>query len=378
MSQRHAMAGSGRTSSLTSGNTTSNNVFTTLFNGEPLNLDVIAYAKDVAGAIESREGQSKSAIFVRKEEDLECMLRVHAFPPKDPTFTPPGSAPVGKMHFGQAPHMYIPFRQPDDREGGRMHTHVDQTGTDAVVLLNLGSCDFTFDIDGKGHCTAQKTKECWCIGSGGHWMQKDDATSERYSKSHLKDRAGSLLKDRLCAACAAGRRGEQCRSCVKNTVRLRSGDLVVFAGRTAVHGISRVVSEDVAPHPLPGVAPLPAWAQSKLDLGWRISVQWRLTDRASERNKSEKEMKAWIASGVPAGPSRTATFESFSGHGASVQGASAACAAATTPMVWDDNDNDDDEEDELRAAIALSLQAESVPPVTPAAEARSSVLLHGH
>ena len=42
-----------------------------------------------------------------------------------------------------------------------MHGHTDQPGTDGVVLLNLGSCDFFFDIGkgaGVGMCQAQKTE----------------------------------------------------------------------------------------------------------------------------------------------------------------------------------------------------------------------------
>ena len=64
-------------------------------------------------------------------------------------------------------------RQVSEREGGRLHGHCDEEGTDGVVVLNLGSADFFFCTKraSKNGCTAQRTKECWCVGNGGHWAQ---------------------------------------------------------------------------------------------------------------------------------------------------------------------------------------------------------------
>ena len=70
-----------------------------------------------------------------------------------------------------------------------------------------------------------------------------DAPKERYYSDEPGKRP-SLLRDRLCATCASGGRGVACPNCV--TVRLRSGDLVVFSGCSAFHGISAVVPEEPA------------------------------------------------------------------------------------------------------------------------------------
>ena len=263
-----AMAGPNRTSSLTTGSTASNDIFQTLFNEPDVRglPDALQLARAVMSVVEFREFRQaqtkkvharhkekdpseqtplpKSLIFAEHSAKLECALRVHAFPSKDPAGAPP--ARVGHMNYGQGPNDFNEFRQADDREGGRIHGHVDQNGTDGVALLNLGACDFFFDI-GKGtdkcKCLAQKTKESWCIGHhSGHWVTRDDAPSDRYDRY--------LLRDRLCAACAAGGQGEECHRCTSGTVRLRSGDLVIFSGCAAFHGVSRVVDEQ--PKPLHG------------------------------------------------------------------------------------------------------------------------------
>ena len=203
------------------------------------------------------------------------------------------------MYYGQQEGMFNDFRVPDDREGGRMHGHTDQQGTDGVVLLNLGSCDFFFDIGkgaGVGKCVAQQTKECWCVGTNhGHWTTKADS-KERYT-SHEVEGKPYLLRDRLCAACAAGGQGQECPGCKSGTTRLRSGDLVVFSGQRAFHGVSCVVPERPIPQPAQG-PPLPMWAQEKLDGGWRLSVQWRLTNRDIEQGKVQKETRDWDESAL--------------------------------------------------------------------------------
>ena len=158
-----------------------------------------------------------------------------------------------------------------------MHPHRDQPGTDAVVLLNLGSCDFFFDDNATGkkacNCKAQLTKECWCIGpegGEGHWAKAVDCEG-RYGEGEYKN----LLTDRRCAKCARGEQGLQCEQCTSNTLPLRSGDVIAFNGFAAVHGVSRVVPEE--PPARKGGPPLPQGAQKKLQEGYRLSVQWRCT-----------------------------------------------------------------------------------------------------
>ena len=258
--QTMAMAGPGRTSSLTTGTTTSNDNFKTLYNNEFSDMQMIKWSKNIVHAIENQEKQDKSLIFIQPDADLECTQRVHAFPKKEAGAK---AAQVKHMNWGQGMDQYIEYHACDEREGGRMHGHTDQPGTDGVVLLNLGSCDFFLDIGkgpGVGRCKAQKTKECWCIGSGGHWMAAADAPKERYYTEGVS--RPLLLRDRLCETCAAGGEGKACPHCTAGTVRLRSGDVVVFSGCHAFHGVSAVMQEEETPPPAD--APhLPAWAQTK-------------------------------------------------------------------------------------------------------------------
>lgn len=283
--QDMAMAGPCRTSSLTTGSGTTNDVFKTLFNGAAGSLEArdgggggleaLRMAQALTRIVECRNEQEGSQIFEHPEAELECTLRAHAFPPKDPAGAPP--ATVGRMRYSYATEGMFEVRNSDEREGGRMHGHTDQPGTDGVVLLNLGSCDFFFDIGkglGVGKCQAQKTKESWCtggVGGRGHWITAADAPADRYT-SHQLEHPRWLLRDRLCATCAAGGQGRECTCCASNTVRLRSGDLVVFSGCAAYHGVSRVVDELPRPARVEGMA-LPRWVQSRLDSGWRLSLQ---------------------------------------------------------------------------------------------------------
>jgi len=293
------MAAPGRSSSLTGGAGTLNNNFKTPYNRDDVpasSQEVLRLARTVVRAVERREGQEESAIFVQPEAELECSLRAHAFPPKDPNGAPP--ATIGRMQHDWNPNNFHEVREVDEREGGRMHGHVDQSGTDGVVLLNLGECDFFFDIGkgaGKGRCTAQRTKECWCAGNGrgnGHWVSAADAPAERYHS--FDPRAPKwLLRDRMCATCAAGGQGEQCASCVRGTVHLHSGDLVVFSGCGAFHGVARVTNSTEGSLALPAGAPqLPKWARAYLRSGHRLSVQWRLTSREIAHKKVLKETGA--------------------------------------------------------------------------------------
>ena len=97
-------------------------------------------------------------------------------------------------------------------------------------------------------CTAQRTKESWCVGSGGHWTVRDEVRDRYYDGER-----SNLLRDRLCVACAAlcvacaaggrgtslcvacaaGGRGTSCPRCESGTVQLRSGDVVAFSGTKA-------------------------------------------------------------------------------------------------------------------------------------------------
>ena len=169
-------------------------------------------------------------------------------------------------------------RQPVEAEGGRLHPHTDRAGTDAVVLLNMGCCEFTFDLPNK--CKAQQSKEAWCIDNGGHWAQQQDCQywplgSEkpgdkeawRYGLGqYMKEPRHQLLRNRQCSACATARDeselGEPCARCVENTHVLYSGDLIIFNGKEVVHGLTRVLKEPPV-EPRPGallLPPLPSWA----------------------------------------------------------------------------------------------------------------------
>ena len=164
------MAAGNRTTSVTTGSTETNDVFqlrSRNMRPPPHSLQMVEVARElVARTPDAR-------IFTQAKEELFCSLRVHAFPPKDPRGAPP--AGLKKMYFRErgGPEDYSVHRQVSEREGGRLHGHCDEEGTDGVVVLNLGSADFFFcrKTASKSGCTAQRTKECWCVGNGGHWAQ---------------------------------------------------------------------------------------------------------------------------------------------------------------------------------------------------------------
>jgi hypothetical protein len=274
------MAEIGRTSSVTTGTTEGNDIFDLLSNrAVPCDHEVVQLVRRAVRLVEAKlQGSaagSASQIFKQPEAELECRLRAHAFPPKDPQYTAVRDSFASRLHsLAGGNH---PERATDSREGGRLHPHGDETGTDAVVVLNVGACDFSLDTNevkaGNYLCTAQRTKESWCvgIGSGGHWTVRDEV-SDRYYPGERS----SLLRDRLCAACAAGRQGRavqvdpmkptlkplrdqrlklehekpavklcfqfqhaplhqgtSCPRCESGTVQLRSGDVVAFSGTKA-------------------------------------------------------------------------------------------------------------------------------------------------
>ena len=113
--------------------------------------------------------------------------------------------------------------------------------------------------------------------------------------SHYTKPDGRLLRDRLCRSCAGGQHaGKACASCTSNTVRLRSGDVLIFHGRDAFHGLSAVVPEEPRPPSPPPHAPqLPPWARSELSHGGRISVQWRLSNARMFQEKESRDQAEW-------------------------------------------------------------------------------------
>ena len=113
--------------------------------------------------------------------------------------------------------------------------------------------------------------------------------------AHYTKPDGRLLRDRLCKSCAGGQHaGEACASCRRNTVRLRSGDVLIFHGRDAFHGLSAVVPEEPPSPPPPPHAPqLPPWARSELSHGGRISVQWRLSNARMFQEKESRDQAEW-------------------------------------------------------------------------------------
>lgn len=331
-----AMAEPGRTSSLTKGNSISNDNFEVLFNSsQPRSLDALRAVRAAVWAVEESEGQQQSRIFAAAEEGLDCSLRVHDFPLKQE-----GAAPskLARMFYGLSSDQFNWCRVLDRKEGGRMHGHVDEDGTDGVVLLNLGECDMFFDQPGR--CKARQTRETWCVGGGGggegHWVVWDDAPHKgKESRYRTEEHYTHLLRDRLCAACARGGQGRECRSCER--VRLRSGDVVAFSGCAAFHGVRAVYREQ--PPPPTARGSLPDWMESRLGLGHRVSVQWRLTDRKRAEAKRLNESRAFAASGGEGGPSAApppaATFrvdpavvDSLSAMGFPREDALAALAAA--------------------------------------------------
>jgi hypothetical protein len=244
-------------------------------------------------------------VFQQPDADLEARVRVHAFLPRHPHYKP--QVKLRKREHG-VECKHHKERQTNDREGGRLHGHTDEggtkdaPGTDGVVVLNLGSCDSFVDSTetskGQRACQAQLAKEVWCVGLGdganGHMVRRYQVVDRyRYEDGKL---GGRLSEQRLCSECAEGRQGTSCQRCLDNTLRLNSGDVVVLNGTQTFHGISRIVREEAPPpRDLPGTPPLPQWAQQSLDEGFRLSVQWRLSNAASIRAKAKSESEQFNA-----------------------------------------------------------------------------------
>ena len=115
----------------------------------------------------------------------------------------------------------------------------------------------------------------------------------------------------------------------------------------------------------------PEWVQSKLDHGWRLSVQWRLTDRAIALTKSEKEMREYAESAPAAKPgeyhekaalarAQAASLQELGEEREErerVKAPAAVLGSAGQPITLsDDEDEDKDEDEDMKAAMALSLE----------------------
>ena len=326
------MAHPGMISSLTTGSTQTNDVFrllygTTEYDEVPTNVEIVQLAREALRL----GGVDGSKIFAEPETDkLFCQQRLHAFPLRDPARGLREDAErstgehaqniglrqhaAGPVHAGMSAEERAKYvhaeRKPEEAEGGRLHPHTDRAGTDAVVLLNMGCCEFTFDLPNK--CKAQQSKEAWCIDNGGHWAQQKDCQywplgedkpsdkeAWRYGLGqYMAEPLHSLLRNRQCSACATARDeselGEPCARCVENTHVLYSGDLIIFNGKEVVHGLTRVLKEPpVEPRPgAPPLPPLPSWAADLLGRHFRVSLQYRLMNQAKfkadlERDKAE-------------------------------------------------------------------------------------------
>jgi hypothetical protein len=354
------MAGVGRTSALTKGSGQTNDIMLTLVHNEgaPGDFRIDETVPQIVKEVVSRVHDT-SQIFGASAArlppgsppplgELECTLRVHAFPPRDPAGASP--ATVQRMYWGQGAEDYREIRQFDDREGGRMHGHKDEEGTDAVVLLNLGAVEFFVDVGARRHlgkCSAQREKECWCVGGDGHdghWARAADCEGR-----HAKGRVMWRSDDRLCQMCADGGRGEACPTCMP--VVLQSGDIIAFDGTAVFHGVTRVLPREEPAAVAVSVAlpELPRWAEQFLDRGFRLSIMWRFANRAIRQKKREHEQSKWHASeGLVGGvPAAAGSFLSAT-----------VAAGGADPA--------------LTAAIAASLSAAVAGPVAPADAASSA------
>ena len=195
------MAGYGRTSALTKGSGQTNDVMRTLVHNEgapgefSIDETVPQIVREVMSCAQLDTSQIFGAAAARHPSaapELECALRVHAFPPRSSTDAP--CSTVQRMHYGQGEGQYREYRQCDDSEGGRMHGHVDEDGTDAVILLNLGSAEFFVDVGARRHkekCSAQRTKECWCVSRDGLHMH---TIMERRARVHARTRTRTRVR----------------------------------------------------------------------------------------------------------------------------------------------------------------------------------------
>ena len=141
----------------------------------------------------------------------------------------------------------------------------------------------------------------------------------------------NLLTDRRCAQCARGEQGLQCEQCTRNTLRLRSGDVIAFNGFAAVHGVSRVNPEE----PARKGPPLPQWAQNYLQKGCRLSVQWRLTDAKIAKKALERDQQMWSGNGASSSAAPPGAAAPFSGVGQRLGGGDGGLEASMVQLAED-------------------------------------------
>ena len=93
--------------------------------------------------------------------------------------------------------------------------------------------------------------------------------------------------------------------------------------------------------------PLPPWASAQLDRGFRLSVQWRLTNREKFLKKEAKESRAWNISGEGLAP-EVGRFLADMGQ----EGGGGGGGGGGHGML----DVDEIEQQQVQQALALSLQ----------------------
>ena len=144
--------------------------------------------------------------------------------------------------------------------------------------------------------------------------------------------------------------GEACPGCCEHTVKLYSGDLVIFNGHSAVHGVARVLKEPPV-EPRPGAPPLPPWASRFLGGGHRVSLQYRLMNREEFKKRVERDQAAYYQHV----PEKRPRDEDAVGLGAY---AAAAAAAAAAPQAGARSAAELEalEAQNYAAAVAASLQ----------------------
>jgi hypothetical protein len=112
------------------------------------------------------------------------------------------------------------------KEGGRLHPHIDTKQMGLVSLMSLGApCKFFVDNQGTKTapgCTLQTTGKCWCA-KGLHWV-----TAKTYAaQKEQRTSAGGGWTDGRPLSCPGA--PHQCDRCVRcKSFVFESGDILVF------------------------------------------------------------------------------------------------------------------------------------------------------
>ena len=119
--------------------------------------------------------------------------------------------------------------------------------------------------------------------------------------------------------------------------------------------MARVVREQPPPPsgPLPGAPPLPAWARQKLDQGCRLSVQWRLTNRAHMEKALARDEEMWNRPIAQPSVQRASTETKASAPSASASEGGWAGSTVGQPICLDSNDDE-----KAPAAVAAKAMAD--------------------